>query len=109
MTKTVRIVPSGRTFVVQGNETLLEAALACGLRLDYGCSNGHCGRYRARVVGGSVVRVRHSDFPFRAAERQAGHILLCTGTATSDPTPIPMTDPKPSRSAYEPDTSQNMS
>lgn len=84
MTKTVRIVPSGRTFVVQGNETLLEAALASGLRLDYGCSNGHCGRCRARVVSGSVERVRHSDFPFRAAEQQAGHILLCACTATSD-------------------------
>ncbi len=84
MTARVKLVPGGRTFAVEGSDSLLDGALRCGLKLDYGCSNGNCGRCRARLVSGTLERVRRGDFCFRDAEKRAGHILLCCHTASGE-------------------------
>ena len=52
MSAHVTIKPSGHEFFVEGNDTLLEAALRAGVSLNYGCSNGNCGECRARLVSG---------------------------------------------------------
>jgi len=54
MSAHVQVKPSGREFFVDGNDSLLEAALRSGLSLDYGCSAGSCGKCKARVVSGQV-------------------------------------------------------
>ncbi|MEZ5726988.1 MAG: FAD-binding oxidoreductase [Burkholderiaceae bacterium] len=36
------------------------------------------------MISGEVRQLRHSDYPMSAAERQQGHILMCTNTAVSD-------------------------
>ena len=76
MTAHVQVRPSGHEFFVEGNDSLLEAALRAGLALDYGCSAGSCGKCRAKVVSGQVHRTRHSDFALTAAEKQAGVVLM---------------------------------
>lgn len=80
----VRIQPSGHEFFQEGHDTLLEAALRAGVALDYGCSNGNCGRCKARVVSGEVRKVRHSDFPISQQEQSQGYVLMCSNTAVSD-------------------------
>jgi len=84
MTAQVRIQPSGHDFLVDGNDTLLEAALRAGLALDYGCSAGSCGQCKARVLSGEVHRTRHYDFVLTDAEKQAGVVLMCCNTAVGD-------------------------
>jgi CDP-4-dehydro-6-deoxyglucose reductase len=84
MTARVKIRPSGHEFVVEGDDTLLEAALRAGLALDYGCSAGSCGKCRARIVSGEVRRTRHSDLALTAAEKSAGIALMCCHTAVGD-------------------------
>lgn len=84
MTAHVLLKPSGREFLVEGNDSLLEAALRSGLSLDYGCSSGGCGKCRARVVSGQVQRTRHSDYVLTAAEKSAGVVLMCCNTALTD-------------------------
>jgi CDP-4-dehydro-6-deoxyglucose reductase len=84
MTAHVQVRPSGREFLVDGDDTLLEAALRAGLSLDYGCSSGSCGKCRARLVSGEAHRTRHSDYPLTAAEKNAGVLLLCCHTAATD-------------------------
>jgi len=84
MTAHVQVRPSGHEFFVEGNDSLLEAALRAGLALDYGCSAGSCGKCRAKVVSGQVHRTRHSDFALTAAEKQAGVVLMCCHTAMTD-------------------------
>jgi CDP-4-dehydro-6-deoxyglucose reductase len=79
----VVVRPSGRDFLVEGRETLLQAGLRAGLKLDYGCGNGSCGLCKARVVAGEVVRVAPCDYPLSEAERQQGHTLLCAYAAAS--------------------------
>jgi len=84
MTARVKIRPSGHEFVVEGDDTLLEAALRAGLALDYGCSIGSCGKCKARIVSGEVRRTRPSDFALTAAEKYAGIALMCCNTAAGD-------------------------
>ena len=84
MTKTVKIQPSGHHLTVEGNDSILEAALKAGLALDYGCSNGNCGLCKARLVQGEVRQTNHTDFVFSDADRTQGYFLLCSNTPVTD-------------------------
>ena len=86
MTVKVKILPSGREFVIEGKSTLLEAGLSAGLALGYGCSNGNCGKCLAKVVSGEVQQVKHSDFTMGPDKRASGHILMCANAAITDVT-----------------------
>ncbi len=82
----VTLRPSGREFLVEGNDTLLEAALKAGISPNYGCGNGNCGLCKARVIAGEVKRIRPTDYAFSQAEQQQGHVLMCAHTAITDVT-----------------------
>ncbi|MHB1054030.1 MAG: 2Fe-2S iron-sulfur cluster-binding protein [Thiobacillus sp.] len=84
MAPTVTILPSGHEFVVEGNDTLLEAALRNGVSLSYGCSNGNCGECKARVTSGEVKKVHAHDYLLKQAEKDAGVILLCAYAPVND-------------------------
>lgn len=84
MTAHVQLMPSSHEFFVDGNDSLLEAALRAGLALDYGCSAGSCGKCKAKVLSGQVQKIRHSDYVLGAAEKSAGTILMCCNTAVGD-------------------------
>lgn len=80
----VTLLPSRQEFIVEGQATLLEAALRAGVALHYGCSGGNCGQCKGRVVSGQVKQTRHHDFPLTEAEKAAGVVLMCSHTAVSD-------------------------
>ena len=80
----VSIRPSGHEFLVEGSETILEAALHAGLAPAYGCGNGNCGLCKARVIEGEVRQVRNYDYVMSAAEQAQHYTLLCSHTAVSD-------------------------
>ncbi|MEO8134223.1 MAG: 2Fe-2S iron-sulfur cluster-binding protein [Betaproteobacteria bacterium] len=84
MTAQVRIQPSGHEFFVDGNDSLLEAALRAGLSLSYGCSNGNCGQCKAKVLSGQAQKTRHYDYVLTEAEKSAGVLLMCCNTAVTD-------------------------
>jgi CDP-4-dehydro-6-deoxyglucose reductase len=80
----VTVRPSGRQFLLEGNDSILQAGLKAGLRFPYGCGSGSCGLCKARVVSGEVRRIQHADYALSDVERQQGYALLCTHTAVSD-------------------------
>lgn len=84
MTAHVTIQPSGHEFFVEGNDTLLEAALRNGVSLNYGCSNGNCGDCKARVLSGEVKKVHAHDYVLKQAEKDAGVVLLCSYAPVND-------------------------
>ena len=84
MAPNVTIQPSGHEFFVEGNDTLLEAALRNGVSLNYGCSNGNCGDCKARLVSGEVTKVHAHDYVLKQAEKDAGVILLCSYAPVND-------------------------
>ncbi len=79
----VHVEPSGHEFFVQGNDSLLEAGLRAGLALDYGCTDGRCGRCRARILSGTIKPVR-SQQALGLREREQGYALMCCNTAVTD-------------------------
>jgi len=84
MSAQVTVLPAGHEFSVEGNDTLLEAALRAGIPLNYGCSNGNCGECKARLVSGQVKKVHPHDFVLKDAEKADGAFLLCSYTAVND-------------------------
>jgi len=84
MSVQVTVQPSGHEFFVEGNDTILEAALRAGIPLNYGCSNGNCGDCKARLVSGQVKKVHPHDFVLKDLEKANGTFLLCSYTAITD-------------------------
>jgi CDP-4-dehydro-6-deoxyglucose reductase len=80
----VTLRPSGREFLVEGNDSLLTAALKSGVSPAYGCGNGTCGLCKARLVSGRTRQVHPADYPLSEAEKQQGMLLMCCHTAVSD-------------------------
>jgi CDP-4-dehydro-6-deoxyglucose reductase len=83
MSAQVTLKPSGHEFTVEGRDTLLQAGLRAGLRLNYGCGNGSCGMCKVRVIAGEVAKVQHCDYALSEAERAQGYTLMCAHTAAS--------------------------
>ena len=80
----VKVLPSGVDFFVEGNDTILEAALRAGIPLAYGCSSGSCGACKARVVSGEIKLVRSHEYVMPPIQQAQGYALLCSCTAISD-------------------------
>jgi CDP-4-dehydro-6-deoxyglucose reductase len=83
MTAQVTVRPSGHEFSVEGHDTLLQAGLRAGLKLNYGCGNGTCGMCKVRVISGQVVKSHPYDYPLSEAEKAQGYTLMCAHTAAS--------------------------
>lgn len=79
----VTVRPSGRQFAVEGHDTLLQAGLRSGLKLNYGCGNGTCGMCKVRVTSGQVIRTMPTDYPLSENEKAQGYVLSCACTAAS--------------------------
>jgi ferredoxin len=83
MGRALRIEPLGRTIVVEEGQTLLEAALAQGIRLRGGCRISNCRECIARVVEGRV-RYRIEWPKLSPGEQASGFTLPCVALAESD-------------------------
>jgi CDP-4-dehydro-6-deoxyglucose reductase len=84
MPKTVTLQPAGKQFIVEQQETILEAGLRNGLNLPYSCSNGSCGDCRGKLVSGEVEAVGYHDYRLNIAEREEGWILTCSYRPLTD-------------------------
>ena len=80
----ITVQPSGRQFAASGSETILAAAISAGVGLPYGCKDGACGSCKCQKLSGDVVHDSYADKALTDAELQAGLILTCRATATSD-------------------------
>ncbi|MBK6472164.1 MAG: 2Fe-2S iron-sulfur cluster binding domain-containing protein [Betaproteobacteria bacterium] len=83
MSAQVTLRPSGHQFAVEGHDTLLQAGMRAGLKLNYGCGNGSCGMCKVRVTAGQVVRTMATDYPLSENEKTQGYVLACAHTAAS--------------------------
>jgi CDP-4-dehydro-6-deoxyglucose reductase len=80
----VTIHPSGHQFVVQDDETILEAALREGFALPYGCRNGACGACKGKVLSGQLDYGVHSATALKDEEKAQGRALFCRAKPLSD-------------------------
>ncbi|MBN3785822.1 hybrid-cluster NAD(P)-dependent oxidoreductase [Burkholderia sp. Ac-20353] len=81
-TYTVRLAKSGKTFAMNGTETVLTAARKAGVALPSSCSQGICGTCKTAVLEGTVDM--HHNGGIRQREIDKGLRLMCCSRPTSD-------------------------
>jgi ferredoxin-NADP reductase len=79
---TVTLSRSGRTFSMQGNQTVLSAAKKAGAIVPSSCSQGVCGTCKTALLKGTV-EMNHNG-GIRQREIDKGLRLLCCSKPTSD-------------------------
>ncbi|HZV62956.1 MAG TPA: CDP-6-deoxy-delta-3,4-glucoseen reductase [Methylophilaceae bacterium] len=84
MSYRVTVKPSGHTFEVAPNETILQAALEAGINLPYGCRDGACGACKGRVLEGQVDYAGRNPSALTDSDKQIGHALFCSAMPLSD-------------------------
>jgi len=84
MSYRITVRPSGREFIVEGDETILDAALRSGVGLPYGCKNGACGTCKAKGLEGEWVQGPHSSSALSAEEQAQRKLLVCSSRPRSD-------------------------
>lgn len=84
MTFTVSVQPAGRTFTVEADEPVLQAAIRQGVGLPYGCKDGACGSCKSRLLEGRVVHGTHQAKALSTDEEAAGLMLTCCAIPQTD-------------------------
>lgn len=82
----ITLTPSGHTFRVAADETVLDAALRQGIGLPYGCRNGACGSCKGTIVSGDFDFGAHQARTLTEEEKAQGKALFCVGKPRSDMT-----------------------
>ena len=81
---TVTVQPSGKTFSVERDEPILQAAIRQGIGLPYGCRDGACGSCKCRMLEGRVIHGAHQQKALSHEEEVAGLILTCQAAPQTD-------------------------
>jgi len=84
MSFTVTLRPSGITFRVEPEETVLAAAIRQGIGLPYGCRDGACGSCKSQLLGGQVLLGEHQHKALSIEEEACGYTLTCKARALGD-------------------------
>jgi CDP-4-dehydro-6-deoxyglucose reductase len=84
MAFTVTVQPSGRSFDVERDEPILQAAIRQGVGLPYGCKDGACGSCKCRMLEGRVIHGVHQAKALSHEEEAAGLILTCQAAPQTD-------------------------
>jgi len=81
---TIRLEPSGQQFPAEPGQTILEAALAAGITLPYGCRDGACGACKGSILAGGVDHGKSRPDTLTESERSAGRALFCCAVPQGD-------------------------
>lgn len=84
MAAQVHLKNTGHEFFVDGTNSILEAGLSAGLALNYGCSNGNCGKCKAKLISGEVKKIKPHDYTFSESEKAQNYFLCCSNTAITE-------------------------
>jgi CDP-4-dehydro-6-deoxyglucose reductase len=80
----VTVPATGHEFVVEENESVLDAAVCHGVGLPYGCRNGACGKCAGELISGEVVYEEDALRGQALDEFKNGKALFCQARAKSD-------------------------
>jgi CDP-4-dehydro-6-deoxyglucose reductase len=84
MSFTATVQPAGRSFTVERDEPVLQAAIRQGVGLPYGCKDGACGSCKSRLLEGRVIHGAHQAKALSADEEAAGLMLTCCAIPQTD-------------------------
>jgi ferredoxin-NADP reductase len=79
---TVEFKLSGKSTIIEGDETILEAGERLGIDLAYSCRVGGCGECSVKVISGEVEM--ETEDALEASDKAANIILACQARPTSN-------------------------
>lgn len=80
----VTVPATGHKFIIKDDESVLDAAIAQGVGLPYGCRNGACGKCAGEIISGEVVYAKGVLRSQALEEFNRGKTLFCQAKARSD-------------------------
>ena len=82
----VKFLPHGREAEVNEGQTILEAAIKCGVDIDGNCAgNGTCGKCKVKILSGDVTQKEEKQhYTLSDAELANGLTLACTSIPVTD-------------------------
>lgn len=80
----ITLQPSGHQFSAEADQTVLEAALAAGLHVPYGCRNGACGACKGKILCGEANLGTYQPNTLTETDRANGQALFCTAQPRTD-------------------------
>ncbi|WP_020395784.1 2Fe-2S iron-sulfur cluster-binding protein [Thiolinea disciformis] len=84
MTYTVIIRNTNYQFIVEAQESILQAALRQNIPLPWGCGAGLCGMCLGQIIQGQVEYTNGMPLALFEEDEQAGRGLFCCAYARSD-------------------------
>ena len=84
MSFNILIEPSGRSFVVNPDQSILAAGISQGIGLPYGCKDGACGSCKCKKLSGQVEHGPHQSKALSVEEEANGYVLTCCAKPLSD-------------------------
>lgn len=84
MSFTITNRTSGQQFAVEGDETILDAALRQGRVMPYSCRSGTCGTCKSTLVSGRVDYGTYESQAMTEEERNSGQVLICQARPLED-------------------------
>ena len=84
MSYLVKLPAEAVTFNCESGQSVLDAALAQGIVMSYGCRNGQCGSCRGQLLGGSIEYPDGLPDGITQDESDSGDALFCKAVPTSD-------------------------
>ncbi len=84
MSYTVTNRTSVQQFAVEGDETILDAALRQGRVMPYSCRSGTCGTCKSKLVSGRVDYGTYESQAMTEEEKNNGHVLICQAKPLED-------------------------
>ncbi|CAB3837895.1 CDP-6-deoxy-L-threo-D-glycero-4-hexulose-3-dehydrase reductase [Achromobacter pulmonis] len=94
----VQILETGQAFMVEPDESVLQAAERAAIRLPHECTFGGCGTCRVKLAEGAVT---YEEFPMALTPQEAaqGYALACQARPCGDlcisvPNPRPFAEPR---------------
>lgn len=80
----VSLSHSDKSFECSELDLILEGGLHHGLAMRYECSNGTCGACKAKLIKGSVKKLKHHDYTLSKDELDDNTFLMCCYSPKSD-------------------------
>jgi ferredoxin len=84
MTLTVHIISLKQTIPIDGNESILDAALLAGIEYPFGCMEGQCGACKTRLLSGEIHQGDSKGLGLSEQEISSGWFLACQARAISN-------------------------
>lgn len=79
----IQLKPAGYVFESEDDETVLDAALRCGIDFPYSCRNATCATCMGKVLEGRIDYVNNEPFSLSEEEIAEGYGLFCSAKPSS--------------------------